>query len=194
MVDRLHILRFFDAKRAIALLSALVVLAGAIGVPLPRFKAKDTSRPFPCMHHACGCHSAEACWQGCCCMTHEQKLAWAKEYHVRPPENIIAATRPSAHGPSPARQKACCRGNDCDQDADAESAEGVAIHLVQFEDARKCQGLGSLWLMLSQALPPAAKETVEADLTLVSSLAAANQPQLVSPAFDPVTPPPRAAL
>jgi hypothetical protein len=40
---------------------------------------KDLTIPFPCMHKACGCRSAEECWRGCCCSKpHERRDLFAK--------------------------------------------------------------------------------------------------------------------
>src|SRR5215467_15256496 len=42
------------------------------------------------------CQSAEQCWQNCCCMTLEERLIWARQNHVRPPNYALAAAR-AAH-------------------------------------------------------------------------------------------------
>lgn len=180
MVHRLHNLLARQAPRGIALLTALVVLAATVGIPLPQPVAKDTSRPFPCMHHACGCMTAESCWRGCCCMSHEQKLAWAKKHGVKPPPTLAA-------------KKACCSRGGCDQPAEP-AAETAGVHVVQIDAARQCQGLTSLWMILGQALPPAECPSCESDLAPVSRLSVASAPQADSPAFDPATPPPRLAV
>ncbi len=185
MMKRFHLLMARHAQRATALLTALIVLAGTVGIPLPKYETKDTSRPFPCMHHACGCASAEACWQGCCCMTHEQKLAWAKEHDVTPPAEFASlASRPKGR---------CCSAENCTEDAAEQPAGDLTIQLVTIEGIRQCQGLTSLWLVLSQALPPSGDDEIETDLTLVFWLAPASNSPLASPALDPATPPPRAA-
>jgi hypothetical protein len=72
-------------------------LAAAIGYPLPASFAehKDRSQPFPCQDHVCGCQSAEQCWSGCCCLTPEERWAWARSHHVEPP---AYAEKPSPKG------------------------------------------------------------------------------------------------
>ena len=179
MVPRLHMLLSRQARRGIALSTALLVLAVSLGIPLPQPVAKDTSRPFPCMHHACGCMTAESCWQGCCCMSDAQKLAWADEHGVTPPANFTAHT--------------CCTSGSCDQPAEP-ALETVTWRVVRIDSSRQCQGLVSLWMILGQALPPPECEAVQVDLTLASNLAPACAAQAISPAYDPATPPPRAAL
>jgi hypothetical protein len=187
MVDRLYILLLRHGQRGIALLTALVVLAGAVGIPLPRPVVKDASRPFPCMHHACGCATAESCWQGCCCMTDAQKLAWAKKHGVTPPKEF------SLHVASAPTKERCCAHGSCDTPDGETSDETIDWHVLQIDAVRKCQGLVSLWMVLGQALPPPERESFETDLTVVSWLAPASAAQVISPAFDPATPPPRAA-
>ncbi|HTQ39729.1 MAG TPA: hypothetical protein VMJ32_11930 [Pirellulales bacterium] len=61
------------------------------------------------MNHRCGCQSAEECWRNCCCMTLEERLIWARENHVIPPDYALAAARAQGiewaaywpHDPSP---------------------------------------------------------------------------------------------
>ncbi len=80
------------AKRLITTAALAGFLGGLIGVPMPKFQAnKDRSRPFPCQDHRCGCISAEQCWRSCCCFTNIQKLAWAEQHGVTPPEYVFVA-------------------------------------------------------------------------------------------------------
>jgi hypothetical protein len=65
----------------------------ALGIPLPTLSVKTSKEPFPCMNHRCGCQSAEQCWRNCCCMNLEQRLIWARENHVRPPDYVLAEAR-----------------------------------------------------------------------------------------------------
>ena len=187
MVERLHILLSRHAQRGVALLIALVVAAGAVGIPLPRPVAKDTSRPFPCMHHACGCTTAESCWQGCCCLSDQQKLAWAEKHGVTPPQDFFL------HAAAIAKGRCCSPGHNDSPEAEA-SGNSVVWHVVRIDAVRKCQGLASLWMILGQALPPPESEPFETDLTMVSWLAPAGAAQVNSPAFDPATPPPRTPI
>jgi hypothetical protein len=65
----------------------------ALGIPIPIPAVKTSAGPFPCMNHRCGCQSAEECWRNCCCMTLEERLIWARENHVRPPDYALAEAR-----------------------------------------------------------------------------------------------------
>jgi hypothetical protein len=81
--------------RIITGVALFAYLAAAVGYPLPAAPAgrKDLSQRFPCEGHACGCRSAEECWSGCCCMTPEERWAWARAHGVQPPDY---AEKPSA--------------------------------------------------------------------------------------------------
>ena len=48
---------------------------------------------FPCMDCPCGCNSAEQCWRSCCCHTLAERMDWAREHGVRPPEYAIDEAR-----------------------------------------------------------------------------------------------------
>jgi len=65
----------------------------ALGIPLPLPSGKTSKEIYPCMNHHCGCQSAEECWRNCCCMTLEERLIWARENHVRPPDYVLAEAR-----------------------------------------------------------------------------------------------------
>ena len=108
-------------------------LLAAAGLPLPAPSiSKDLSAPFPCMHCPCGCGSAEQCWKRCCCHTLAERIGWARQNQVRPPEYAIATAKtagidlawlgiksstessrvlPSCHEESVAHlsQRACCQ-------------------------------------------------------------------------------------
>src|SRR5438445_841636 len=87
-------------RRLYACVALLCYLATAVGVPLPSLAHKDHSQPFPCQDHPCGCHTAEQCWQHCCCFSPEERFAWAEAHHVEPP---AYAERPTAQGWQTAR-------------------------------------------------------------------------------------------
>jgi hypothetical protein len=100
--------RLRDLLLGLVLFSHLLIAFG-FPLPAPDRKSHATSRPFPCQNHPCGCLTADLCWQGdCCCMTLEEKLAWADANGVEPPEHVrpLVASR-SAH-PAPAKKKSCC--------------------------------------------------------------------------------------
>jgi hypothetical protein len=137
------------------------LLTATVGIPVlrpvPGPGGKDLSQPFPCMHSVCGCQNAAACWQGCCCHTNREKVAWAEVNGVTPPDYVVAA----AAREQAATSASCCAaaGNDdCNNESDADGPAvsdggGLRLALVSAMAARKCQGLPQLHLILSSALP-----------------------------------------
>jgi hypothetical protein len=151
-------------------------LATTIGFPLPQTAPVEAgSKPFPCQHHHCGCRSAEQCWRSCCCMSMQEKLAWAKKNGVTPPDYVLVAAETetekheagsccshshekpasccSKHGSHSA--KTCCSAKptkDAGKSGSPDSASGfdcvLGIH------AQKCQGLSTLWVVSGAVLPP----------------------------------------
>jgi hypothetical protein len=110
--------RTHSGRRWIHRLIGLLVLASlcASFIPLPisttSLPEKDQSEPFPCQNRPCGCQSAEQCWKQCCCFTNAEKLVWAQENGVTPPQFVVEAAK-------------------------AESAAKVAI--VQTSDRKPCR-------------------------------------------------------
>jgi hypothetical protein len=184
-------------RQTIAVLALVGLLATTVGIPVLRPtrgpNGKDLSQPFPCMHSVCGCQNAAACWQGCCCHTNSEKLAWAEANGVAPPEYVVAA----AAMDQPAAGASCCSsssdsqcGDETDADESIVSDGGLRLTLVSAVAARKCQGLPQLVLILSSALPacvaPAWRPEQPACGWLVTgSVDALSAGQL------PATPPPR---
>jgi hypothetical protein len=109
-------------RRTITGVALIAYLATAVGYPLPAASAgrKDFSQPFPCQGHVCGCQSAEECWSACCCLTPEERWAWARAHGVQPPEYAEKpATTPGwrtvrLRDQAEARNHSC--GSCCDRD------------------------------------------------------------------------------
>ncbi len=74
------------------LLAAFVVTAAGIPLPAGRHVQKSTDL-FVCATSSCGCQTAEQCWRSCCCHSLAERLAWAREHGVRPPDFAIAQAR-----------------------------------------------------------------------------------------------------
>lgn len=88
-------------------------LLATLGFPLPVARqSKDiSSRPFPCQARPCGCLTADECWKGdCCCFTLEEKLIWAEENGVEPPESVrpLVESRKGRSAPSEPKKASCC--------------------------------------------------------------------------------------
>lgn len=108
MVCRLKQFCRNQARRLIAVGVLLTFVAALLPLPIPQMHEHDeeSSEPFPCQHHHCGCRSADQCWKKCCCFTNAQKVAWAKSHHVQAPEFVIAAAKSESTAQS-------CTGGSC---------------------------------------------------------------------------------
>lgn len=95
-------------RRACALTFLGAYLVAATGVPVAVPVAVDRSTPFPCQHHRCGCASADQCWDQCCCFTHAEKLAWARQHGVAVPEHV--ASRGGESTPSDGGSEIAAKG------------------------------------------------------------------------------------
>lgn len=108
-------------RRLLGWLSLMVYFAATFGLPLPALPATG---PFPCQSHGCGCRSAEQCWRSCCCYSMEEKLAWARNKGVEPPDYVVEAVaeksccsshRKAKNKPAPkAPQRTCCSAKSSD--------------------------------------------------------------------------------
>jgi len=181
----------------VAGLLVLSMLATSLGVPVLVAPSLDTSQPFPCMSHRCGCGTADACWRGCCCMTLAQKLAWAKEHGITPPEYALAQAREDGRNLSSCGSGSCCRHSKqaspiaTQETAEKETPPDSGVGLILVNDFRRCQGLTTLWLTLSHALPPRMETSEPRYRPSPSSWLAVTSQSAESIALSPATPPPR---
>ncbi|MEQ8786025.1 MAG: hypothetical protein RIC55_06985 [Pirellulaceae bacterium] len=185
-------------RSLVAALLLPVLLAGGVGLPAVPVVRKDLSQPFPCQDCACACRDAQACWSGCCCLTDEQKLAWAKAHNVTPPAYVaVRAANESSHGFHQATAHCShCKRNEpstASNKSQANSSSTTAFRLVLVEAQRRCQGAGFLTMQLTAATPcrPAATWRPEFASAAVSPLGA---PHLGSPSYQPPDPPPRSRM
>lgn len=173
------------SRRVAAWCSLALYLLVALGLPFPlpqtsstKF-ARDLSEPFPCMDSACGCSTAEHCWRHCCCHSLAERMAWAREHHVRPPDDVLVEAE--AQG----IQWTAALGDHEDSDP----AVTINHHLVLIQ-MLECHGSGSHWLATIISLPPpdcSRWMVSQNDCGPVALLG----PRLCSLAAEPVTPPPR---
>jgi hypothetical protein len=170
-------------RRLFACLALLSYVTTALGFPLPAPSQKQSDQPFPCQNHPCGCQSAEQCWRHCCCFTPEQRLAWAREHKVKPPEY---AEKPAPQGwhtvrlrdrdkasAKPHAATSCCTAQSgtkpCCQQASSRKTSARAAARPKSDSrsqpkpglrwslglaAQHCQGLSTLWVSTGTVLPP----------------------------------------
>jgi hypothetical protein len=180
-------LRKFRCERNIAhYFTAIVLLCAvtlcSVGVPVVARTqvGKDTSIPFPCMHRACGCRNAAACWKSCCCFTNKQKLAWAQERNIQPPDYVVTAAITEE-----TCVKSCC--------SKKKPSIKTRIHLVNVEQYNECQGKGARWILLNAAYIFSSIEHVPCTLEISEpyKMLSCKAERL---SFAPPDPPPRCAI
>jgi hypothetical protein len=189
-----------------------IYLATNLGISLP-LAASKTDVPYPCMHHHCGCTSPEQCWRHCCCMSLVEKLIWARNNRVTPPDYVLAEAHQygieweafCATAPPEQRDDCCCcRGccaakhehpeaSCCESKHESLSRQNghETDDLVCLITALACRGVDTNSIGVVISLPPP-EICQPLQLLAVSELFLAPAQQFVSPAFQPPTPPPRA--
>jgi hypothetical protein len=93
--------RYLRRIVAVAMMFAYGAIVGGVPLPAGKKALSKGGELYPCSASSCGCDSAERCWSSCCCHTMAQRLEWAKEHGVRPPEFALAEARSSGHDTSP---------------------------------------------------------------------------------------------
>jgi hypothetical protein len=199
------------SRRPMTVVALLAYLASVWGYPLPRAGSADASTPFPCQHHHCGCHSAQQCWQSCCCFSLQERVAWARKHNVAVPANVqlaSAADRDEHVAATDHEEKSCCKKHDheapdlcrqrtaargeeakCSQCPTPSGDQGV-IWVLGIE-ARKCQGLSTSWIASGASLPLEILPLWEFDWIPAGHVVTASESSR-SLSFDPPVPPPRA--
>lgn len=209
------------SRRLTAALTLAAVAACTVGVPMPVSAVKTSAERFPCENSPCGCANAASCWRECCCKTHSQKLAWARENQVRPPKFVVAAARkerleaaalaakPSCcHSKEPTNVASCCKkpattqSHACCKSSTVGSPSGgredasMNSHrsegkVVLLVSALRCRGISVSVSLMPPSLPLAPNEPPT--LVSVSYSRALSLPLLyLSPTDDVATPPPDA--
>jgi hypothetical protein len=201
MAKRLKRVAARFGRRTLSILLILAFLAGSTGFPFATYEGKDHSQPFPCQDNPCGCSSAEECWHHCCCHTNREKVAWAREHGVTPPEYVVKAARKEEES----SQRVCCRHAGCPScaaktahhrhdESPAESASPVKkgalrFKLVVSDLARQCRGLSHVWSVFAAALPAPISPAWSFDETIVGRVVDRSVLEPVMDLAPPVPPP-----
>jgi hypothetical protein len=204
-------------RRFVAGFSLANYLLLLVGIPLPTPVSKDSSRPFPCQHHRCGCASADQCWRHCCCFTREQKLAWARENGVSPPTELLATDHDhdadehddhehldraeNAHNCCESKARCaktdardCCSGqaaNDHDVKRGSSTTHNHDNSVLGLR-ALGCKGIPEIWLALTAVMPLVPSSAISADAMPGEWLCLADATPS-STTLVPEPPPPRSA-
>jgi hypothetical protein len=193
-------------QRAMGCFSIVLYSVLALGIPLPLDATPISGGIFPCMHHRCGCHSAEQCWRDCCCMSMAQKLAWARDNNVTPPDYVLTAAAEDTYGEEPAAKCCCCHAapakpccttetsSTCCQPPESNTSEKVETKPVQsgiiLLSALKCRGMADSWTGAPISLtPPATINRYEMGECI--GLVVEWIQKFSTRAISPPTPPPR---
>jgi hypothetical protein len=81
------------AVRAVALLLLAVYTVATFGLlpssqTMSRWFGRVSGDRYPCEASGCGCAGSQQCWTVCRCHTLRERLVWAIENGVLPPENV----------------------------------------------------------------------------------------------------------
>jgi hypothetical protein len=193
----------------------LAHLALVVGFPIPTPSAAISGgKPFPCQHHHCGCKSADQCWRSCCCMSMQEKLVWARENGVEPPDFVVAAVANEldehpAHsccdkgkhnegGCCSARSRlatpSCCAKHASSTskcEAPQSNSEESGFNWVLGMHAQKCRGLALIWVTTGAVTPPPPPVIFSADSNPPAWLPTEPHPLWQSLSQAPDVPPPR---
>lgn len=132
----------------------ILVLAGFVashlGLPTIEPAQHLASGKYPCQGHQCGCMSAEHCWQHCCCMSLEDRLAWAERNDVTPPDGIALT---GDHSFVQEHPKSCCADLVANESVLAKPSDAKAAPRFQWMltiEAMKCRGQSFYWMVVAQ--------------------------------------------
>jgi hypothetical protein len=184
-------------------MSAALYLTVALGFSFPiphqtlNAAGKDATTPFPCMNSPCGCRSADHCWHNCCCHTLAERIQWARENHVRPPDDVLAEAKAEGIEWDSVAEDTCrCEAStecpDCHEHPTRASGHSHTPGGVVLIKALECQGFSVNWLtsVVSLPAPPIGRWSIEPNPpTPIAMIADVG----TSLSAEPPTPPPRLA-
>lgn len=160
-------------RRIMAMMGVFLIALLITGVPVTRPSRKDLSSPFPCMNSHCGCMTAEQCWRDCCCHTLQEKLAWAHEHGVTPPDYVLdqkemldvdhsccaSHKRESDSSSVSVARKDCCSHSSCCEQEENDEEKTPSFSWLVTIHALKCKGNDG-WSLLTNSLVVSTDEEV----------------------------------
>jgi hypothetical protein len=195
--------RFGRRALSVSLLAMYAVTAS--GLPLPTGNlSKKSGDVFPCMDCPCGCNSAEQCWRACCCHTLAERMDWAREHGILPPEyaidearhqgidlcwldepqSLTASKTCSIAGSTSGKRCCCCHRNDHPSTGDAKTSAKIIVW-----KALACGGQSMNWLAAVPSLIAVRHELAD-QIPFVSWLGRHNSVCTDGIVDAPVVPPP----
>lgn len=159
---------------------------------------------YPCSGGNCGCVSAEQCWRHCCCMSLEQRIAWAKSHRVPVPDYVDEQSVCRESGGLGSRS--CCSGRKKGGSQTEYVTEPTSHHpdhvlnsekpadcpFVFISSVLRCRGLASWLAFVALALQAANDWGFDADCSSSPLCIAARIYQTITLGPDP--PPPRGTI
>jgi len=133
------------------ILAAFVV--SHIGFPTIDLWPSDSGGSYPCDGHNCGCRSADHCWNHCCCMSRNDRLAWAAAHDVTPPVGLLEQSEdePLAHANS---KHSCAKHELGSATVKEKRGKKIQVRWVTAIAAMKCKGhTAQSWTGVEPSLP-----------------------------------------
>ncbi|TWT82590.1 hypothetical protein CA13_40530 [Planctomycetes bacterium CA13] len=129
-------------------------------MPAPLVASRDSlDERFPCENCPCGCATAEFCWDTCCCFSDEEKLRWASDAGVKPPDFLVDRVNAKNNVSKLSNHCCCCSTgvSTCEVSEPAGTADDMPVasrtktSVVLFWKAAQCRNLRLMWTLLAQA-------------------------------------------
>ena len=121
-------------------------------------KLGSTER-FPCQNGHCGCSSAAECWNSCCCLSPQQRIAWAKKNGIEPPKFLVAMAEPiqATATASCCSKKSCCEAESVAKTTESRAQVESEREPQSFEftiKSRSCRGAETYWILALADIVP----------------------------------------
>jgi len=187
-----------ERRRAIVVLLLVCShLVSAVGLPLPCPSAggtHDGAIVYPCQNHLCGCITAAQCWAGdCCCSTLEEKLLWADEQCIDPPDHVrpLVESRKTKSKSIAADHACCATDNNCPSTDQATSP--IKVRWVVGLFAAKCRGDSSESILATDPAIMTNDNALSLSYREIVGFSTCHCDHAIAICYDLPTPPPRDA-
>ena len=140
--------------RCVTLLAYLLVTSG-VSLPQIGFDSKQASESFPCAGRGCGCATAEQCWRQCCCTSLENRLGWANQKKIQPPEWIthFPGEVPPTLGRNHSRANCSSEQPVTCAHASQNASTSPKTQPMTFVGSLRCKGSAAGWLVTGSDAP-----------------------------------------
>ena len=186
--------RFFvlNPRVAAGFLALTGVVISSFGIILVPQPSRTASGPYPCQGGTCGCATAERCWRSCRCTTLTERLRWANENGVTPP-NFVLLQLATEGAQAKSKPRACCStSHDQSKPVACETRAEVTapVDMVLLESVNRCRGLAAYVAIFGAATCEAIPQLPQVE-HLLSECLPITDIMMGSCSQSPPTPPPR---